>query len=86
MRVYGLYDELTGFQEQLTTFHNDQEAVRNFAALVNDQRSQLNLWHGDYSIWFLGEIEKGTGIMKQEKPQLLIRGSSVYKKQEEGKE
>lgn len=83
MRVYALYDELTGFQERLTIFHNDMEAVRNFTALVNDPNTQLNLWSGDYSIWYLGEIDNKTGEMRQEKPQMLVRGNSVKRKEEE---
>ncbi|UPW41117.1 nonstructural protein [Sigmofec virus UA08Rod_5492] len=82
MRIYALYDELTGYQEHLTVMHNDAEALRNSAAPVHDPGSAVSLWHGDYSIWYIGDLDKKTGMITQDKPTLLARGSSLHKEKE----
>lgn len=79
MILYAIKDELTGFQEQIMIFANDEEAKRNFVTLAKDNTNRIGLWKNDFSIWRIGKMEKGTGEIKQEKnePELVIRGSSI---------
>lgn len=84
MKLYGLKDELTGFQENILIFANDDAAARSFAAVINDPGNQMSLWYKDYSIWYLGEVNKTTGEIHQEtiEPRLIVRGESVKRKEE----
>lgn len=79
MILYAVKDELTGYQEQIMTFANDEDAKRNFIALAKDKSNRIGYWKNDFSIWRIGEMEKKTGKLKQEKnePELILRGSSI---------
>lgn len=50
------------------------EAERDFRTLVNDEKSQVNMYPEDYDLYFLGEYDDNSGkIVALDTPQHVIK-------------
>lgn len=83
MRVYAIKDEVIGFTGAIMTAQNDEQIARWMKAMVNDKGTEMNLWPKDYSAWYVGEMDKITGNIKEVQPQLVVRANSLIEREEE---
>lgn len=55
------------------------EAIRSFTDLVNDERSSVSKYPGDYQLVMLGEFDDEAGMFINQK-QVFLGGADQYKK------
>lgn len=56
MSIYSVYDRKTTLYSPLFFFRNNAEASRAFAGDVNNEKSRLYQWPGDFVLCKLGEF------------------------------
>lgn len=62
-QIYAVYDNRAELYNTPFFMHNDRMALRAFADLVNDERSQVHRHREDFKLVHLGEINLNDGII-----------------------
>lgn len=79
--IYGLYsvkDERTDYNAPFQA-RTDEEAKRNFAAIVNDKNTTVGQFPEDYSLYKVGTFNSENGYIIGMEPELLIRAKEISK-------
>ena len=82
MKMYSVYDSKA--QAYGLPFHQrtNGEALRSFADLSNDNQSTVSKHPEDYTLFFLGEFDETTGIVKSEATPSPLGKAIEYKSQD----
>lgn len=55
--VFSIYDSAVKAYNQPIFLRSKGEAIRSFQQSCNDEKSNLHLFHSDYSLFYLGEFD-----------------------------
>lgn len=80
MRLYGVKDDIIGFGT-VAIFDNDEVAKRAMAQTVAEGDNNIAKWPKDFSIWYLGEIDKVDGHLTEVQPQRVCYASEFIRKE-----
>ena len=75
--AYSIYDKKAECYGIPFFKSKDMVAIRDFTSIVNDERSSLYQFPGDYDLYRVGHFLDGSGLMSAEKPTFLVNASSV---------
>lgn len=53
------------------------EAERYFHKLVNDKQTMMHDYPEDYSLWYVGEYDEHTGLLKSKEPTHLLNAVAL---------
>lgn len=76
--IYTLFDEVANRYNDTICAESDAEVMRHFQRLVNDDTTQIGMYHKDYTLYKLGVMDKSTGEITPKKV-LMVRGAAVRK-------
>lgn len=73
MKIYSIKDTKAGYMNPIY-MQNDEIAVRTFKKYANDaQPNVVNEFIEDKELWYLGEFDERTGIIKAVEPMFLAK-------------
>lgn len=77
-KIYGIKDELADEMYTPVVFNNENEALRYFANIVNDERLSSNMYHNPHDFWLysLGTWDTEQGIVSIENKK-IVRGDEM---------
>lgn len=78
MEYYAIKDSKVAFYNPFL-MHNQAEAIRAFANLTKDDRSEISKAPADYELWFVGRWDDSIGLMQTTGPQYITNGVEVNK-------
>lgn len=68
MRLYGIFDLAASmYVDRVLVLPADASAKRLFQEACTDARSELAKYPRDYELWFLGELDPGSGVITSER-------------------
>lgn len=56
LRLYSIYDEKAEQFSPPQVYHNDMLALRAFEGLVNDDKTLINSYPEDFSLYYVGNL------------------------------
>lgn len=81
MEYYAIKDTKVAFYNPFL-MHNRAEALRAFANLTKDERSEISKTPADYELWLVGQWDDMLGLMQGTGPQFITNGIEVNKNAE----
>ena len=61
LRLYSIYDSKAEQFSPPQVYHNDMLALRAFESLVNDDKTLINTYPEDFSIYYVGNLGDSDG-------------------------
>lgn len=61
LRLYSIYDNKAEQFSPPQVYHNDMLALRAFEGLVNDDKTLINTYPEDFSLYYIGNIGDSDG-------------------------
>lgn len=61
LRLYSIYDEKAEQFSPPQVYHNDMLALRAFEGLVNDDKTLINTYPEDFSLYYIGNLGDSDG-------------------------
>lgn len=81
MKIFAILDKKALAYNTPFFFPNKGLALRGFEELANDEKSTVNKYPTDFSIWLIGEFDDKLGIIKSlDKPEFVDEAVNVIKK------
>nr|CAI9750253.1 DNA binding protein [Microvirus sp.] len=78
MQYYAIKDNKVAFYNPFL-MHNEAEALRAFANLTKDERSEISKAPADYELWHIGQWDDAIGLMTSAGPRYITNGIEVNK-------
>lgn len=72
LKLYSIKDTKGSFYEPLVA-QNDALAVRNVRGIVNSGKGLLAQYPEDFELWYIGEFDEVTGIIKPDELKCVVR-------------
>lgn len=83
MKLFSILDKKAGSYSAPHTYHNKGLALRAFEELANDEKTTVNRYPADFSIWQIGEFDEQIGRLKPlDKPEFVDEAINVIKKKD----
>lgn len=86
-RVYAVYDNAAGSYGQPFYCLRDEEAQRNFMSAATSEKSEINQFSNDFSLWALGTFDTDKGqFQNNSAPKMLMTAKTAIKISEDAKQ
>ena len=83
--VYSIFDAVqNNFQANLMLAVNDEDAKRNFSALVNSPGTIYNMFPTDFKLYKLASYNLHEGTFDESIPAVVCNGGDVLARKKEG--
>lgn len=77
--AYSVFDSKSGVYSTPYFYVNDATAIRAFTLAVNDERSNINAFPGDYTLYKIGDFDDNVAILSQCNPIPICNAVSVHR-------
>lgn len=82
MFIYSIYDKKGNFFTNSFFDHSNAEAVRKFARLSNDSRTDVNMWPDEFALYCVGKFDPDNGTVAGVDPvKFVVDAISLLDKQ-----
>lgn len=76
MRIYAIKDVKIGFNSPFVQY-SENVAKRTFMAAITDERGAYYKYPEDIELWYLGDFDDETGIIRGCDPQYIMGGKDI---------
>lgn len=77
MKYYTVLDRATAAFLPPFAARSNGEAIRSFTDAINDPKHHFNTHPGDYSLWYSGDFDDGSGAFVTYEPERLLTGTEA---------
>lgn len=82
MKIYSIKDTKAGYMNPIY-MQNDEIAIRTFKKAANSKEPNVvNEFLEDKELWYLGEFDERTGIIKAVEPAFLVKAIDLIERSE----